>query len=344
MYRWEGGVSFCLCAQRAPSINAVEYVLSQEPLRLTAFPHRVRNALYYDGSQQAALALTDAEQAQQVAGPPRSIRHSNTRFTAHASAGLSGADTPSSIGTPSSEAGAVDAAPSEGPGRGYSVLSTPNLAPGAGEESPFMTWGDIESTPLRLGDDDMPEVGGDVGGPNFRVLPNRKKDELGRRMALHAGAALKRRAARQQGTLLGRQAAEAAAAAAAGLRPPSTAERLKTGALWPPAWGRTPLGSGATPLSVAGQRLVHSIRKAVPIGGAAAADRQLRASYRIPVMQTAAPRTGTPGHSGWNTPRLGVASSGGVGGAQPELLLQRLREAALAEKAGKLTDDLLDFE
>jgi hypothetical protein len=84
---------------------------------------------------------------------------------------------------------------------------------------------------------------------------------------------------------------------------------------------------------------MQSIRHGTPAGASDAADRQLRASYRTPAARE---RAETPGFSsvGGGTPRLGNA-----GEMTPELKLQRLRQAALAEKAGeKITDDLLNLD
>ena len=341
----------CRVAETAVALQCVQLrvevaeqtalVLLQEPLRMLVWPHKQKNTLFYDGSQQTALALSDTELAQRVAGPPKSISHPNTRFSAASDAARGpGTDTPSSVGTPSTDAG-QPAGGSAGPGAGYGLLATPSFTPGgAGDESPIMTWGDIASTPLRLGDDDMPE-GADTG-PSFRIAPNRRKEEVGRRMAVQAGAALKRRATGYIGTPLARQAAEAAAAAAAGLKPPTTEERLAAGGgslVRTPTGARTPLaGSRQTPLSAAGRRLVQSIRAKTPVGSADAVNKQLRASYRSPAVRT---RAGTPGFGrGGSTPYLGSA-----GDMTPELKLQRLRQAALAEKAGaQITDDLLNFD
>lgn len=310
---------------------------------MEAPPHKVKNALYYDSAQQTALTLSDAEVGQRVAGPPKAIMHGNTRFSAPVGASFAGADTPSSMGTPSSDAGEGDRPPSQGPGQGYAVMSTPSFVPGAGGESPFMTWGDIDSTPLRLGDDDMPDIGsGPNSGPQFRMLPNRRKDELGRRMAMHAGSSLKRRAAGLQGTPLARQAAAAASAAAAGLKAPSISERLSSGFMRVSSGARTLASSRGTPLSAAGQRLVDSIRNSTPLGGAVAADRQLRASYRTPVRRVGGGREGTPGTGGWGTPRVGDDVGELLG--KTGLKLQQIRQAALAEKAGKITDNLLEFD
>lgn len=75
--------------------------------------------------------------------------------------GSSGAETPSSASESEGAAGAA--------GGGYSVLATPSFTPGV-EESPFMTWGDLEGTPLRLDPgDDIAVDPGAAQGPHFHV-------------------------------------------------------------------------------------------------------------------------------------------------------------------------------
>nr|ADK92867.1 DGCR-like protein [Hypericum perforatum] len=54
---------------------------------------------------------------------------------------------------------------------GYSFVKTPSPAPGA-DESPFITWGEIEGTPLRLESEDAPfGIGSSSDGPHFQ-MPN----------------------------------------------------------------------------------------------------------------------------------------------------------------------------
>jgi protein DGCR14 len=54
---------------------------------------------------------------------------------------------------------------------GYSFVRTPSPAPGV-DESPFITWGEIEGTPLRLEPEDTPiDIGGGSNGPHFKI-PN----------------------------------------------------------------------------------------------------------------------------------------------------------------------------
>ncbi|MFQ6633815.1 hypothetical protein Gotur_010642 [Gossypium turneri] len=52
---------------------------------------------------------------------------------------------------------------------GYSFVRTPSPAPGV-DESPFITWGEIEGTPLRLEAEDTPiDIGGSGDGPHFKI-------------------------------------------------------------------------------------------------------------------------------------------------------------------------------
>ncbi|KAF5741385.1 protein DGCR14 [Tripterygium wilfordii] len=52
---------------------------------------------------------------------------------------------------------------------GYSFVRTPSPAPGV-DVSPFITWGEIEGTPLRLDTEDTPiDIGGSVDGPHFKI-------------------------------------------------------------------------------------------------------------------------------------------------------------------------------
>lgn len=51
---------------------------------------------------------------------------------------------------------------------GYGFVKTPSPAPGMGDESPLMTWGEIEGTPFRLdGTDNTPLP--KTPGPTFKV-------------------------------------------------------------------------------------------------------------------------------------------------------------------------------
>ncbi|XP_060539753.1 splicing factor ESS-2 homolog [Pantherophis guttatus] len=76
---------------------------------------------------------------------------------------------------------------------GYGFVATPSPAPGV-NESPLMTWGEIESTPLRLEGSDTPYVDR-TPGPAFKILEPGRRERLGLKMANEAAA--KNRAKKQ---------------------------------------------------------------------------------------------------------------------------------------------------
>lgn len=101
------------------------------------------------------LCIFDNGQAQLTAGPPKAIAHRNTRFVApsalQSGASTPGGSTPGGADTDTdsvagSHPAGVEGVPSQygglDPGS-YGMLATPSMTPGAGGESPFMTWGDI---------------------------------------------------------------------------------------------------------------------------------------------------------------------------------------------------------
>ncbi|EIE23988.1 hypothetical protein COCSUDRAFT_53177 [Coccomyxa subellipsoidea C-169] len=149
--------------------------------RLLLWPYKNKNTMYYDSSQQKAVALSDAERAQQVQGAPKQINRTGTRFVNTTER----SDTPSS--TVSSTPAALRAAADS-----YSVLATPSFTPGV-EDSPFMTWGELEGTPLRLDpEDDI--ILQPASGPQFRVPEASSRDALARQMGQTAAAKLRNRA------------------------------------------------------------------------------------------------------------------------------------------------------
>lgn len=95
-------------------------------------------------------------------GPPKAINMTGTRFTPASAPGIA---TPSSTdGSPSISISASDA-----PGEDYSILATPSFTPGV-EDSPFITWGDLQGTPLRLDpEDDIQVDPAAATGPHFLI-------------------------------------------------------------------------------------------------------------------------------------------------------------------------------
>lgn len=119
-----------------------------------------------------APGCADAELAAQVQGPPKSINRGATRFPRDAQPSASATPSTSSAGggggsTAAAGAGEAAAAaagvagrPAAAAGlagtRGYDILATPSFEPGVGGETPFMTWGEIEGTPMRIEAEDLP--------------------------------------------------------------------------------------------------------------------------------------------------------------------------------------------
>nr|XP_006640414.1 PREDICTED: protein DGCR14 [Lepisosteus oculatus] len=77
---------------------------------------------------------------------------------------------------------------------GYGFEPTPSPAPGV-TDSPFMTWGEIESTPFRLDGSDTPYVERNHG-PSFKIPEPGRRERLGLKMANEAAA--KNRAKKQE--------------------------------------------------------------------------------------------------------------------------------------------------
>lgn len=76
---------------------------------------------------------------------------------------------------------------------GYSYVKTPSPAPGV-DESPFITWGEIEGTPLRLDMEDTPiDIGGSADGPHYRVPSAPARDEKAHSLSREAARKLRER-------------------------------------------------------------------------------------------------------------------------------------------------------
>ncbi|KAE8732743.1 putative WRKY transcription factor [Hibiscus syriacus] len=76
---------------------------------------------------------------------------------------------------------------------GYSFVRTPSPAPGV-DESPFITWGEIEGTPLRLEPEDTPiDIGGSGDGPHFKIPCPPARDVKAHSLSREAAWKLKER-------------------------------------------------------------------------------------------------------------------------------------------------------
>lgn len=332
----------------------------QAPSTVLSTKHAPKNTLYYDSSQQPQLALTAAEKATIVVGPPKVINHSATR-SLHEDAEGPGE---SSSGQQRSKAAAALA-----PGtRGYGYERTPQIMPGVGE-SPLMTWGDIASTPLRLDDAGQPDLQGvefDLGlgemdeaeaaaaamGKQFTLPQVRSRETAAQQLMAKKAASFRKKQAPAQRSNT----------------PLLNSLRHSTG-LGAPARGSTP--GGATPgLSAAGLKLAQQLKRpgtgqrGVSSGvstGALGGDLQLRASYQGAGSTPSRPPTGqvrpsrweaTPGRStrgvgaGSVEQQRGSSGSGSSlraqqGSKQPLSALAAAKQSSAA--GGNITDDLLQL-
>lgn len=283
---------------------------------LAGWRYEPRTLLMYNGATRPGLELSAAELAAQAQGPPKEIRHAATRFAAapggaSGSAPDSGASTPSLAPTPSrgrpprllAGGGTTPqrSAAAAGGTSGYGILGTPSFEPGV-DASPFVTWGDIEGTPLRIEAEDLP-AGGAPGAPGssgaaFRMAQPPDKERRAHALAARAATSLRHKASARRGGLTPR--------AGAGVGQP-----------------------GGTPLSAAARRLATQTA-----GGSRArpeTDLALRASYAPVAIGGSSMRVGAP--SAAATPAHSARGWTPGGGGTPALQRTLQSEARHVEAA-----------
>lgn len=249
-----------------------------------------------------------------VQGPPKQILHRNTRFPKPEQPATSAAATPNIHGGSGAAAGEQQQQQQGGGVRptavgvggtaGYDILATPSFDPEL-DGTPFMTWGDIEATPLRIEADDLPPGPLVDGGAKYRVPDMPAREAHGHALATKAATSLRRRGAAMRGhTPVVTGAAAAAAAARRGATPAGLG-----GAARPPS-GARPGAAGAAPMSEAAKRLAASLGKGKKVG----ADSQLRASYKQTPGTGRSGRPSTAAGSAWTsgapTPSRGWTPAG----------------------------------
>lgn len=156
---------------------------------LDTWTYTSKNTLMYIPEGAALTPEEELAQSKSV----RIINHSNTRFNAQALnriSSISRTTTPSSSAKPSNplanpivklDVDGKELKPKETPKiRGYSLVEpSPCPTPGrlAGDESPMMIWGEVDSTPMRLDPSQSPYTPRLTGGPEFKIpdIPEREK-------------------------------------------------------------------------------------------------------------------------------------------------------------------------
>lgn len=174
------------------------YGTSDQPLAtLEGWKYTAKNLLMYHPADRGEAPLTQEELAERLKGMTKEISKTNTRFHGKMMDSKPKEDDAISVlynpvagGTPvpwsmSDRDGdklkkydLEDLRKTPNPfyvesnkkaDNGYNFVRTPSPAPGV-DESPFITWGEIEGTPLRLEPEDTPiDIGGSGNGPQFNI-------------------------------------------------------------------------------------------------------------------------------------------------------------------------------
>uniref|UniRef100_A0A8C5N095 Ess-2 splicing factor homolog n=1 Tax=Leptobrachium leishanense TaxID=445787 RepID=A0A8C5N095_9ANUR len=161
---------------------------------LDTWEYKTHNSLMY---YPAGVPDNDA-----VFKKPREVLHRNTRFQKdpfsqavsksqlQQAAALNAQYKQGKVGPDGKEL-----IPQESPKvNGFGFVGTPSPAPGV-NDSPLMTWGEVESTPFRLDGSETPYVE-KTPGPSFKILEPGRRERLGLKMAKEA--AVKNRAKKQE--------------------------------------------------------------------------------------------------------------------------------------------------
>nr|XP_020016301.1 protein DGCR14 isoform X3 [Castor canadensis] len=174
--------------------SAERQAIESSQAGVEAWKYKAKNSLMYypDG-------VPDEEQ---LFKKPRQVVHKNTRFLRdpfsqalsrsqlQQAAALNAQHKQGKVGPDGKEL-----IPQESPRvGGFGFVATPSPAPGV-NESPLMTWGEVENTPLRIEGSETPYVDR-TPGPSFKILEPGRRERLGLKMANEAAA--KNRAKKQE--------------------------------------------------------------------------------------------------------------------------------------------------
>lgn len=191
----------------------------QPPSTLEGWNYTAKNLLMYHPADRGEVPLTEEERAVRIKAATKEIDRGNTRFHGKVMDSRPKEDgTVEMLYTPVVGATPVpmsfrdadklkkydleDLKKTPNPfylesgkkaENGYSYVKTPSPAPGA-DESPFITWGEIEGTPLRLDMEDTPiDIGGSADGPHYRIPSAPARDAKAHLLSREAARNLRER-------------------------------------------------------------------------------------------------------------------------------------------------------
>ncbi|KAF8091525.1 hypothetical protein N665_0444s0039 [Sinapis alba] len=191
----------------------------QPPSTLEGWKYTAKNLLMYHPADRGEAPLTEEERAVRLAGLTKEIVKGNTRFQGKMIDSRPREDgsveilyTPIAGSSPMHVSGRDrdkskrydldDLRKTPNPfyvesdkraDNGFSFVRTPSPAPGL-DESPFITWGEIEGTPMRLDPEDTPiDIGGSADGPHYNIPSAPARDVRAHSLSRDASRKLRER-------------------------------------------------------------------------------------------------------------------------------------------------------
>ncbi|KAL5199291.1 hypothetical protein ABZP36_020494 [Zizania latifolia] len=190
----------------------------QPPSTLEGAKFIAKNLLMYYPADRGEAPLTDEERAERLKGMTKEIDRPNTRFhgksvidDGRAKEAATILYAPVAGSTPGGMAyhdpdkakkyDLEDLRKTPNPfyvelgknaDNGYSFVRTPSPAPGV-DESPFMTWGEIDGTPLRLDPEETPGGSGGNDASHFKIPPPPVRDVKAHLLSRDAARKIKER-------------------------------------------------------------------------------------------------------------------------------------------------------
>ncbi|KAG4952809.1 hypothetical protein JHK87_038403 [Glycine soja] len=191
----------------------------QPPSTLEGWNYTAKNLLMYHPADRGEVPLTEEERAHRIKAATKEINRGNTRFhgkmmdsrpkddgTVEVLYTPVGGATPTPMslreGDKLKKYDLEDLRKTPNPfylesgkkaENGYSFVKTPSPAPGV-DESPFITWGEIEGTPLRLDLEDTPlDIGGSADGPHYKIPSAPARDSKAHSLSREAARKIRER-------------------------------------------------------------------------------------------------------------------------------------------------------
>ncbi|KAJ8312152.1 hypothetical protein KUTeg_009525 [Tegillarca granosa] len=173
-----------------PNIET-QAITQNEQAGVDSWKYQIKNSLMYvpDGCELSASEIIDLKKSK-----PREIIHANSRFQYNPWNQMKSKEMLAKAASDKavSNCGKIghdgkEILPTETPKiNGYGFVATPSPAPGV-DESPLMTWGEIEGTPFRLEGGATPLV--NAGAPAFKIPDIPRRDQIGMELAEKASKA-----------------------------------------------------------------------------------------------------------------------------------------------------------